>query len=106
LIGTVFIILLTAVPAPGQDKPAAGLAGTINALSAFDFATRMNAARMLRRAAAADTVRALAAAARSHTDQFVRYRALVLLTAFRDPGTPALMRTLFNDRNDRVREVV
>jgi HEAT repeat protein len=106
LLGTVAILLLTAGPAPGQDKPAAGLAGTINALSAFDFATRMNAARMIRRAAAADAVPALTLAARSHPDQFVRYRALVLLVAFRDPGTPALMQTLLGDRNDRVREVV
>jgi HEAT repeat protein len=51
-------------------------------------------------------VPALTEAARSHTDQFVRYRALVLLTAFRDPGTPALMEALLRDRNDRIREVV
>jgi hypothetical protein len=46
------------------------------------------------------------AAVRNHPDSFVRYRALVLLTAFNDPGTPALMRSLLGDRNDRVREVV
>jgi HEAT repeat protein len=106
LIGTAFILLLAAVPAAGQGQPAAGLAGNINALSAFDYATRTNAARQLRRVAAADAARALGDAARSHTDQFVRYRALVLLVAFRDPGTPALMQALLTDRNDRVREVV
>jgi len=93
------------MPAIAQDKPA-GLAPSINALSSFDFATRMNAARTVRRVAAAEAVPALAEAARSHMDQFVRYRALVLLIAFRDPGTPALIQTLIKDRNDRVREVV
>ena len=93
------------MPATAQDK-AAGLAGSINALSSFDFATRMNAARTVRRFPAADAAPALAEAARAHPDQFVRYRALVLLIAFRDPGTPALIQTLLKDRNDRVREVV
>jgi HEAT repeat protein len=52
-----------------------------------------------------EAVPALVAAARSHADQFVRYRALVLVTAFNDRGTPDLMRSLLRDRNDRVREV-
>ncbi len=106
LIEATLIVLLAVGPGFAQDKVAAGLGANINALSAFDYATRMNAARMVRRVPAADAVPALAAAARSHTDEFVRYRALVLLIAFRDPGTPALMQTLLKDRNDRVREVV
>ena len=48
---------------------------------------------------------ALAQAARGHSDQFVRYRALVLLTAFNDPATAEFMRSLLTDRNDRVREI-
>jgi HEAT repeat protein len=44
-------------------------------------------------------------AARRHSDEFVRYRALVLLTAFNDRGTRDLMRELIRERNDRVREV-
>ena len=105
LIVAVGILWLAVMPAGAQDKPA-GLAGSINALSSFDFATRMNAARVVRRVAAAEAVPALAEAVRSHMDQFVRYRALVLLIAFRDPGTPALIQGLLKDRNDRVREVV
>ena len=106
LIGAVLIIVLAAGLASAQTQATAGLGASINALSAFDYATRMNAARMVRRVAAADAVPALVSAARSHTDEFVRYRALVLLIAFRDPGTPALMQALIKDRNDRVREVV
>jgi HEAT repeat protein len=95
------MVLVVASPAAAQD-----LASSLNQLSAFDYPTRMNAARALRRLPAAAVVPALAEAARGHPDQFVRYRALVLLTAFRDPGTPALMESLMRDRNDRVREVV
>ena len=50
-------------------------------------------------------VPALVEAVRRDANEFVRYRALVLLTAFNDRGTPDLMRELIRDRNDRVREV-
>ena len=65
----------------------------------------MNAARMVRRAPAAEAVPALVNAVRNHPDQFVRYRALVVLTAFNDRGTGDLMRSLLTDKNDRLREV-
>ena len=106
LTAAVFLILLTATPAPAQEKAAPDLSRQIDTLAAFDYAARMNAARLVRRAASTEAVPALSQAARSHKDQFVRYRALVLLTAFRDPGTPALMQSLIGDRNDRIREVV
>jgi HEAT repeat protein len=96
----ILVVMVAASPAAAQD-----LETSISRLSAFDYPTRMNAARAIRRMAAADVVPALTEAARSHADQFVRYRALVLLTAFRDPATPALMESLLRDRNDRVREV-
>jgi HEAT repeat protein len=105
LIGSVFLVLLVAVRAPAQDAPAAALTKQIDALSAFEFPTRMNAARMIRRTAATEAVPALSRAVRMHADQFVRYRALVLLSSFNDPGTGAIMRGLLADRNDRVREV-
>lgn len=105
LIGSVFLALLVAVGAPAQDAPGAALAKQIDALSSFDFPTRMNAARMIRRTAATEAVPALSRAVRMHADQFVRYRALVLLSSFNDPGTGAIMRGLLADRNDRVREV-
>lgn len=101
----VLIILAVALPAVAQEKPAADLKRSIDSLSVFDYATRMNAARVVRRTVPADAVPALNAAVRGHSDQFVRYRALVLLTAFNDPATADLMRSLLTDRNDRVREI-
>ena len=74
-------------------------------LAALDYPARTSAARMVRRAAPAQAVPALAQAVRSHQDGFVRYRSLVLLTAFNDPGTSDLMRELLGDSNDRLREV-
>jgi len=100
----VLIILALAIPAVAQEKPPADLKHSIDSLSVFDYATRMNAARVVRRAIPANAVPALVQAVRGHADQFVRYRALVLLTAFNDPATPDLMRSLLTDRNDRIRE--
>jgi len=65
----------------------------------------MQAARLIRRTAETEAVPALKDAARRDANEFVRYRALVLLTAFNDRGTRDLMRELMRDRNDRVREV-
>ena len=104
LTRAILVVVLAAFPAAAQT-PAADLKTSISRLSAFDYPARTSAARAIRRLAAADVVPALTEAARSHPDQFVRARALVLLTAFRDPGTSALMESLLRDRNDRVREV-
>jgi hypothetical protein len=78
----------------------------ITNLASLDFPVRMQAARLIRRTAEAQAVPALREAARRDSNEFVRYRALVLLTAFNDRGTRDLMRELIRDRNDRVREVV
>jgi HEAT repeat protein len=102
----VFLILVTAVAVgQAQGPPPTDLKRSIDALSAFDHAPRIEAARQLRRAPAVAAVAALSEAARSHSDQYVRYRALVLLSGFGDRGTAELMRSLLADRNDRVREV-
>jgi hypothetical protein len=92
-------------PQAAAQVTAAELTSAINALGAFDFPTRMSASRTVRRAAVAQAVPALTAAARSHADGYVRYRALVLLAGFGDPGTPEIMSTLMTDPNDRLREV-
>jgi HEAT repeat protein len=105
LSAAVVIVLLAAICSAAQETATPELARHIDALSAFDYATRTNAARMIRRAAATAAVPALSRAVRMHADQFVRYRALVLLSSFNDPGTGAIMRGLIADRNDRVREV-
>jgi HEAT repeat protein len=101
----ILLVVSASVVASAQSTDAARLTAQIAQLSSFDYATRTAAARMLRRAMATDVVPALVDAVRHHSDQFVRYRALVLLTGFNAPVMPGLMRELLVDRNDRVREI-
>jgi hypothetical protein len=54
----------------------------------------MNAARLIRRASAAQAVPALVEAARRHPDEYVRNRAFILLTGFNDRGTADLAKGL------------
>jgi HEAT repeat protein len=99
--GLVAVAVMTAriEAAPRQST----LATAIDSLGAFEFPTRMAASRTVRRAPAAQAVPALTAAVRSHKDSYVRYRALVLLVGFDDPATPALIRSVMADPNDRLR---
>jgi len=101
------VALVSFVVAPRELlAQTADLRASVARLADLDYATRTTAARQVRRAPAPDAVIALSAAVRTSPDQFVRYRALVLLTGFEARGTPALMQSLMADRNDRVREVV
>src|SRR5688500_10567564 len=77
----------------------------ISKLGDFDYATRMGAARTLRRAPSAQAVPALLQAAAEHADGFVRFRALTLLTGFNDPRTLDAMAEVMASPNDRLREV-
>lgn len=112
LLAAGLIWALTA-PMAGQmagqtGAPQAALAAAIDQLGAFDFPVRMNASRTVRRAPAAEAVPALTAAARTHKDSYVQFRALVLLTGFEDPAKSSLaplMAEMMADRNDRVRAV-
>jgi hypothetical protein len=98
--------LLAVAPAPLLAQGSAPeLTTAIGRLGTLDYPTRMNAARTVRRATAADAVAALTTAVQGSRDEFVRFRALILLTGFNDRNTPDLMRSLLTDRNDRVREV-
>ena len=107
------VLLATVAPAAAaqqapdaQAAPAAATLTTqIGRLGSLDYPVRMNAARLVRRATAAEAVPALTQAVRSHSDEFIRYRALVLLTSFSDRGTGDLVRQVLTDRNDRLREV-
>jgi HEAT repeat protein len=90
---------------PAQAGAPVTLEALIGNLSSLDYSTRNNAARLIRRTPQAEAVPALTEAVRKNPDEFVRYRALVLLTAFGDRGTRDLMVSLLRDRNDRVREV-
>jgi HEAT repeat protein len=81
------------------------LRSAIDTLGAFDFPVRMAAARTVRRAAPSAAVPALIAAVASHQDEYVRFRALVLLSAFNDARARDVMLQAFKDRNDRLRAV-
>ena len=111
LLTLLFVLLasVTPEPRPQAQAPAApppDLKTNIANLSALDYPVRMRAARLIRRTSEKQAVPALVEAARRDPNEFVRYRALVLLTSFNDRGTRDLMRELIRDRNDRVREVV
>ena len=105
LVAILMVAAATHIAAAQSSAPTSDLGRNIDALSSFEYSSRMNAARALRRVAPADVVPALIEAARRHSDEFVRYRAVIVLTSFNDRGTPELMRTFLQDRNDRVREV-
>jgi HEAT repeat protein len=100
---------LLAAP-PGQAPLAAAapevdLATAIGQLGKLDYQVRTRASRLVRRTPPATAVPALLDAIEQHTDGYVRYRALVLLSAFNDPKTADVMRQRAYDPNDRLREV-
>ncbi len=86
-------------------RQATPLATAIDQLGSFDFPTRTAAARTLRRAPAATISPLLAAAVKSHRDEYVRYRALVLLSGTDEALTRDVVRSAATDRNDRLRTV-
>lgn len=88
-----------------QPLSAAAIQSSIDALGNLDFPVRMNAARGLRRAPAEAVAPALIQAIESHKDQFVRFRALVLLTGFNDSRTAEVVRQAASNPNDRLRTV-
>lgn len=103
------IALLLAIPAHGLTQQGTEkitpqqLKAAIDHLGDLDFATRMNAARTVRRSAQAQAVPALIQAVTEHADGYVRFRALVLLAGFNDGRTPSVVLPLIADANDRVR---
>jgi len=91
-------------PAPQAVSPAQ-LQAAIDKLGDLDYTTRTNAARLVRRTAAAQAVPALLQTVAEHRDGYVRYRALVLLTGFNDPRTKDAMLASLKSPNDRLRTV-
>ena len=97
-------------PALAQERgptttSAQELRAAIDHLGDVDYAARTKAARVVRRAAAAQAVPALLQAAQEHKDSYVRYKSLVLLTGFNDPRTVDQMVEMLASPNDRLREV-
>src|SRR6187200_2920689 len=83
----------------------AQVVAAIDKLADLNYPVRTDAARSVRRAAAAVAVPALTQAVASHKDSYVRFRALVLLSGFNDPGTRDVMTRVVADPNDRLRAV-
>ena len=119
LVGTLvpFAIGVSALPqaAPAVQKPQAAdtqapvtaeqVRAAIDKLGNLDFPTRSAAARTVRRADATVAVPALLSAVKQHADQYVRFRALVILSGFNDPRTRDVMVAALSDKNDRMRTV-
>jgi HEAT repeat protein len=81
------------------------LRGAIDRLSTIEFKVRMEAARTIRRAPAAEAVPALSEAALKHADGYVRFRSLILLSGFNDPRAKDVMQRMLDEKNDRLRAV-
>ena len=77
----------------------------IDKLADLDYPTRMAAGRTIRRAPTAQAVTALLQAVNEHSDGYVRFRALTLLTGYNDPRIADTMETAMASPNDRLREV-
>jgi len=91
-------------PAP-QAVSAAQLQAAIDKLGDLDYDARTTASRTVRRTTPTQAVPALLRAVAEHTDGYVRYRALVLLTGFNDPRTTGAMKESLTSPNDRLRTV-
>jgi len=98
-------LLIAAQERGPQSVTPQELRTAIDRLGNLDFPVRMNASRTIRRAPAAQAVPALIQAVADHADGYVRFRSLVLLTAFNDPRTAAVVRSVLTDPNNRLREV-
>jgi HEAT repeat protein len=95
-----------AKPAPAEAPVTAEQAqAAIDKLGSLDYPVRTASARTVRRADAAIAVPALLQAVKAHTDGYVRFRALVLLSGFNDPRTRDVMAGVIADKNDRLRTV-
>jgi HEAT repeat protein len=94
-----------AASSPRSEITAEQVRTAIDTLGSLEFPVRTSAARTIRRASAAIAVPALTRAVTSHTDEYVRFRALVVLSGFNDPKTRDLMLKMIADRNDRIRAV-
>ena len=100
--------LLAQAPAkqpPSTATSPAQLKAAIDNLGKFDDVARISAAKVVRRAPAAQAVPALIEAASSNADGYVRFRALVLLSGFNDPRAREVMSSALDDANDRLRTV-
>src|SRR5712692_9346123 len=106
------LAVLSGVTAATAQEPSAPrpispsqLKAAIDKLGDLDYDTRTAASRTVRRVPGAQAVPALLQALAEHTDGYVRYRALVLLTGFNDLRAKDAMRESLASPNDRLRTV-
>jgi HEAT repeat protein len=97
----------SAKPAADAQAPvnAEQVRAAIDTLGSIDYPVRSAAARTVRRADPTIAVTALLQAVKQHKDEFVRFRALVVLSGFNDPRTRDVMAAAISDKNDRLRTV-
>lgn len=92
-------------PSSGTEVTFEQLQAAIDRLGAFEYAERMKAAQVVRRARGTLALPALIEAASGHADGYVRYKALVLLSGYEDPRVADQMEQALADPNDRLRAV-
>lgn len=111
VLAMVVSLLCAAAGAHAQEPPAPQpisleqLRAAIDQLGELDYDVRTSASRTIRRTPGAQAVPALLQAVQEHSDGYVRYRALVLLTGFNDPRTRGAMAEALSSPNDRLRTV-
>ena len=105
VLALTFVAAASGIGQAQQAADAAALRAAVPRLSDFDHAARVEAARLLRRAPADVAVPILSNAVRTNGDEYVRYRALTLLSGFPGPATAEVMKAVRGDKNDRVRMV-
>ena len=89
---------------PADAPPdAAAVRAAVDKLGSLEFETRSGASRTIRRAEAAVAVPILIDAAKSHSDGYARFRALVLVSSFNDARTRYVMVQMLSEKNDRLR---
>lgn len=110
VVACLALLVLSGGQARAQERgptpvPQASIEEAIGRLGDLDYDTRSSAARVIRRAPPNTAVPLLLQAAREHTDGYIRFKALVILTGFNDPRTPDVMEEVLDSPNDRLREV-
>jgi HEAT repeat protein len=97
----------TPKPVADAQAPVTGeqVLAAIDTLGSIDFPVRSASGRTIRRADPAIAVPALLQAVKQHKDEYVRFRALVILSGFNDPRTRDVMAAAISDKNDRLRTV-
>jgi hypothetical protein len=100
------VVRPSAAQTPTPAPPSADVQTLIASLGSLEYPVRTRAARQLRRLPDAEAIQALSATVRNTAgDEFVRYRAFVLLSSFSERAMADMARLVLADRNDRLRQV-